>query len=105
MTVSERARNLRLMIFDVDGVLTDGTLYCAEGGEEMKAFNAQDGQGIKLLQAAGITTAIITSRRSRAVELRAQNLGISHLQQGVDDKLAAYRELIAACKCSDQQTG
>lgn len=105
MTVSERARNLRLMIFDVDGVLTDGTLYCADSGEQMKAFNAHDGQGIKLLADAGISSAIISSRSSRAVELRAQNLGIVHLQQGVKNKLAAYQSLLAECKLGDAEAG
>jgi 3-deoxy-D-manno-octulosonate 8-phosphate phosphatase (KDO 8-P phosphatase) len=105
MTVTERARRLRLMIFDVDGVMTDGALYYADSGEEIKAFNVRDGQGIKLLQAAGVKTAIITSRRSRLVELRAQNLGIGHLKQGVEDKLAAYEQLTAECGLTAEQTG
>jgi 3-deoxy-D-manno-octulosonate 8-phosphate phosphatase (KDO 8-P phosphatase) len=102
--VAERAGKIRLMIFDVDGVMTDGRLYYSDSGEEMKAFNARDGQGIKLLQAAGIVTAIITSRRSPLVALRAKNLGISHLQQGVEDKLTAFNELLAACGLSSEQS-
>jgi 3-deoxy-D-manno-octulosonate 8-phosphate phosphatase (KDO 8-P phosphatase) len=105
MTVNQRARRLRMMIFDVDGVMTDGMLYYADSGEEMKAFNVRDGQGIKLLQAAGVTAAIITSRRSRLVELRAQNLGITHLVQGAEDKLAAFSELTAACGFTAEQAG
>jgi 3-deoxy-D-manno-octulosonate 8-phosphate phosphatase (KDO 8-P phosphatase) len=105
MTVTERARRLRMLIFDVDGVLTDGTLYYADSGEEMKAFNSRDGQGIKLLQAAGVTAAIITSRRSKLVELRAKNLGIVQVRQGVEDKLAAFGELLAASGLSEDQAG
>ena len=105
MTVTERARRLRIMIFDVDGVMTDGTLFYADSGEEMKAFNAHDGQGIRLLQSSGVVSAIITSRRSRLVELRAQNLGIAHLVQGADDKLAAFNTLLASCKLGAEQAG
>ena len=105
MTLTERARRLRILIFDVDGVMTDGTLYYADSGEEMKAFNAHDGQGIKLLQAGGVAAAIITSRRSRVVELRAQNLGIAHLVQGAEDKLAAFNALLASCKLDPSQAG
>jgi 3-deoxy-D-manno-octulosonate 8-phosphate phosphatase (KDO 8-P phosphatase) len=97
MTVTERARRVRLLIFDVDGVMTDGRLYYSDSGEEMKAFDVQDGQGIKLLQAAGVAAAIISSRRSRLVELRAQNLCIAHLIQGADDKVAAFAGLLAQC--------
>lgn len=96
MTVTERAQRLRLLIFDVDGVMTDGRLYYTDNGEEMKAFNVRDGQGIKLLQAGGVAAAIITSRRSRLVELRAQNLGIAHLVQGAEDKAAAFADLLAS---------
>jgi 3-deoxy-D-manno-octulosonate 8-phosphate phosphatase (KDO 8-P phosphatase) len=105
MTVTERARRLGIMIFDVDGVMTDGTLYYADSGEEMKAFNAHDGQGVRLLQSGGVASAIITSRRSRLVELRAQNLGIAHLVQGADDKLAAFNALLASCKLGADQAG
>ena len=71
----ERARSVRLLVLDVDGVLTDGTLYFSSAGEEIKAFNIQDGLGIKLLQASGVTVAIITGRQSRALELRAREPG------------------------------
>jgi len=88
------ARNIRLMAFDVDGVLTDGSLYFTASGEEIKAFNTQDGHGLKMLAACGVRLAIITGRRSRAVELRAQNLGIDLLLQGVEDKREAMRGLL-----------
>jgi len=92
--VYEKAQRLHLAVFDVDGVLTDGTLYYTDSGEEMKAFNVRDGHGMKMLQASGVRLAIITSRVSRCVELRAQNLGIDLLFQGVSDKLAAFEQLL-----------
>jgi 3-deoxy-D-manno-octulosonate 8-phosphate phosphatase (KDO 8-P phosphatase) len=95
MRALAKARNLRLMGFDVDGVLTDGTLYFSSQGDEMKAFSSLDGHGLKMLASAGVKLAIITGRRSRAVELRAANLGIELLLQGVEDKRAAMTELLA----------
>jgi len=91
-----RARRVRLAIFDVDGVLTDGTLYVTDAGEEIKAFNSLDGHGLKMLRESGVALAIITGRTSRCVELRARNLGIELLYQGVADKRRAYAELLAA---------
>lgn len=90
-----RARRIRLAVFDVDGVLTDGRLYYSDSGAEIKAFDVRDGHGLKMLEASGVRLAIITSRSSRAVELRAQNLGIQRLFQGVADKLAAFEALLA----------
>jgi 3-deoxy-D-manno-octulosonate 8-phosphate phosphatase (KDO 8-P phosphatase) len=94
--IYERARRIRLAIFDVDGVLTDGTLYYTGAGEELKAFNVRDGHGMKMLQASGVTLAIITSRTSRGVELRARDLGIDLVYQGVSEKTAAFDELLRA---------
>ncbi|WP_025732006.1 KdsC family phosphatase [Carnimonas nigrificans] len=92
-SLAARAANIKLLALDVDGVLTDGTLlYSADGGES-KCFTTQDGLGIKLLIDHGIEVAIITGRRSAMVERRAKELGIHHLVQGRDDKLAALREL------------
>ncbi|MDP1717878.1 MAG: 3-deoxy-manno-octulosonate-8-phosphatase KdsC [Burkholderiales bacterium] len=93
--IYQRAKRIRLAIFDVDGVLTDGSLYFTDSGEELKAFNVRDGHGMKMLQNSGIRLAIITSRRSRCVEQRAKNLGIDLLYQGVSDKLVKFRELLA----------
>lgn len=93
MSALERARNVRLMAFDVDGVMTDGRLYFTATGEEMKAFHSRDGLGMKLLQRAGLQVAIVTARTARAVDLRAQNLGITLLKQGVEDKRTALAEL------------
>lgn len=95
--VYDRARNIRVAAFDVDGVLTDGLLYYSDSGEEMKAFNVRDGHGLKMLKDSGIAVAIITSRSSRLVEARARNLGIDLLFQGASDKLAAFQELLGRC--------
>lgn len=100
-----RARRLRLMAFDVDGVLTDGSLFYTDEGIEIKAFNTLDGLGLKMLQQAGITVAIITGRRARCVELRAKNLGIRHLFQAVDDKLGVMNSLLAELDLSADAAG
>lgn len=91
----QKAAKTRLLALDVDGVLTDGRLYFAEDGQELKTFDTQDGHGIKMLQQSGIICAIITGRNTKLVERRANNLGITHLLQGREDKLVALRELSA----------
>src|SRR5882672_4711516 len=91
----QRARQIRLAVFDVDGVLTDGALSFGSSGEELKVFNVLDGHGMKLLQESGVTLAVITSRASRAVEERMRNLGIELVFQGAQDKLAAFDQLLA----------
>jgi len=98
--LSERARRLRLAIFDVDGVLTDGTIWMGPQGEAFKAFNILDGHGLKMLQASGIATAILSGRESEAVARRARELSIAHVVQGADDKLAAFEGLLAAAGCT-----
>ncbi|MBI4755613.1 MAG: phenylphosphate carboxylase subunit delta [Betaproteobacteria bacterium] len=105
MRALERAAALRLMAFDVDGVLTDGTLYFTAAGDEMKAFSSLDGHGIRMLAAAGVGVAIITGRRSRAVALRAENLGISLLAQGVEDKRTVLGEMLSAQALDFPQAG
>jgi len=92
---SDKAARVVLMGFDVDGVLTDGTLYFSSQGDEMKAFSSLDGHGLKMLQQAGVEVAIISGRSSRALELRARNLGIEELHMGVADKRALLTELAA----------
>lgn len=89
-----RAQAVKLMIFDVDGVLTDGGLYYGPDGETMKRFNALDGHGIKMLGQAGIRTAIITARSSGILQRRAADLGITHVFQGVHDKRTAFAQLL-----------
>lgn len=90
-----RAKSIRLIAFDVDGVMTDGGLYMSGSGEEFKRFNSLDGHGLKMLKASGVELSIITGRTSRCVELRARELGITHLYQGVQDKLGAMQQLLA----------
>lgn len=88
-----KARQIQLLVLDVDGVLSDGRLYFSNGGEEIKNFHIQDGLGIKLLARAGVETAIITGRSSNIVARRAEQLGIRHVMQGREDKLIALQEL------------
>ena len=94
--MSELARNVRLMIFDVDGVMTDGSLYYNDAGEELKAFNSLDGHGLRMLADTGVKLAIITGRQSRLVEHRANNLKIDYVYQGAHDKRSAFESLLAA---------
>lgn len=89
-----RAARVRLMIFDVDGILTDGSLHYGPDGEAIKTFNVLDGHGIKLLQQSGVATAIISARQSPIVARRASDLGIAHLYQGVHDKRTAFLQLL-----------
>lgn len=99
-----RARKIRLAAFDVDGVMTDGTLFLADDGQEYKGFNSLDGHGLKMLKGSGVELAIITGRNSRVVEHRARNLGIGIIHQGAHDKLAVYqalcRELNLECEAT-----
>jgi 3-deoxy-D-manno-octulosonate 8-phosphate phosphatase (KDO 8-P phosphatase) len=105
MGASERASGIRLMAFDIDGVMTDGRLYFTPSGEELKAFHSRDGVGVKMLQSAGVHIAIITGRSSRVVELRAQNLGITLVMQGIEDKQAALAGLARDLGLDPAQTG
>ena len=94
--ILEKAARIKLLIFDVDGVLTDGSLFIDDQGQEYKAFNSQDGHGIKMLQKYGVRCAIITGRTSRVVEHRIRNLGIDPelVWQGQHDKLQGFAELL-----------
>lgn len=89
-----RARKVRLVIMDVDGVLTDGGMYYAENGEELKKFNTRDGHGITLLHAAGIKTALVTRERTPIVTRRAAKLGITEVHQGALDKLPVVKGVL-----------
>jgi len=93
-SVADLARTVRGIVFDVDGVLTDGRIIYTDGGQELKQFNVQDGASLKLLAANGIDIAIITGRQSPTVERRAGELGITYLRQGADSKDAALDDLI-----------
>jgi 3-deoxy-D-manno-octulosonate 8-phosphate phosphatase (KDO 8-P phosphatase) len=91
----ERASRVRLMVFDVDGVLTDGKLWYGPHGDTLKAFHVRDGMGLRLLAESGIALALLTSRRSEAVALRAAELRIEHVLQGSDPKHAPFAALLA----------
>jgi 3-deoxy-D-manno-octulosonate 8-phosphate phosphatase (KDO 8-P phosphatase) len=90
-----RASRIRLLVLDVDGVLTDGRLHISATGEEVKVFHVRDGSGLVALQRAGVTVAIISGRASAAVTRRASELGIAHVRQGIGDKGAALDALCA----------
>jgi len=96
-------QQIRLFATDVDGVLTDAGMYYAESGDEWKKFNTRDGMGIKLLQKAGLITAIVTQERTRLVARRAEKLAIPELHQGVMDKLSIIRDMAARHGISLQQ--
>ncbi|NVJ49295.1 MAG: 3-deoxy-manno-octulosonate-8-phosphatase KdsC [Gammaproteobacteria bacterium] len=98
-----KAQMIRLLIMDVDGVLSDGKVYYSNSGDELKNFNIKDGLGIKLLQQNNIKTAIITGRHSAIVERRAKELGIEFVFQGKSDKRAAFNELLQLCQVSANQ--
>lgn len=98
-----KAKQIKLLVLDVDGVMTDGRLYISNSGEEMKAFNCHDGHGIKMLKRNGVEVAMISGRSSPALEQRAEELGIKYLYQGREDKINALNELLDNIDVSYQQ--
>jgi 3-deoxy-D-manno-octulosonate 8-phosphate phosphatase (KDO 8-P phosphatase) len=101
--IRERAARIKLAIFDVDGVLTDGSLIYAADGHELKAFHVHDGLGLKRLLANHIEVAVITARMSMIVTERMADLGVAHVYQGQDDKLACFEQLLHALKLQPDQ--
>ena len=101
--IRERAARVKLAIFDVDGVLTDGRLWYAEDGHELKAFHVHDGLGLKRLRANAIEVAIITARISHLVAQRTGELGIVHVYQGQEDKLACFEQLLHALQLGAEE--
>ncbi len=97
-----KAKKIKLLMLDVDGVLTDGRLYYTDHGEEIKAFNVLDGHGIVMLKDAGIKTAIISGRKSQAVKERARELGIKYVYQGIFDKVRVMEKIIKAEKITSE---
>ena len=97
------AAKIRLLICDVDGVLTDGRLYFTPDGHELKSFHARDGHGLKLLQRTGVQAAVISGRSSPAVALRMSSLGIEHVYQGRENKLEPFQELLARLDLKAEQ--
>jgi 3-deoxy-D-manno-octulosonate 8-phosphate phosphatase (KDO 8-P phosphatase) len=93
------------MIFDVDGVLTDGTLWYGPGGDELKAFHAFDGHGMKMLASSGVACALLSGRRSAAVTARAAELGIEHVLQGIEKKRDGFETLLAQLGLKAEQAG
>jgi 3-deoxy-D-manno-octulosonate 8-phosphate phosphatase (KDO 8-P phosphatase) len=99
-----RAKPIKLAIFDVDGVLTNGTLYLGDDGQEYKAFNSRDGHGMKMLATNGVETAIITGRKSEVVKHRARDILIKYLHQGAQEKLPVYEQMIGELGLKPEET-
>src|SRR5579871_4215027 len=104
MNVKERAARVRLVVFDVDGVFTDGRLHYGPHGEELKVFHVHDGQGVKRLLAAGVAVAVISGRESAAVSRRMQDLGVAHVFQGDEHKLPIYERLLKKLALTPEET-
>jgi len=100
-----RARAVKLLLFDVDGVLTDGGLFLDNHGEEYKAFNSRDGHGLKMLQRNGVAVGIITGRESQIVAHRTRELGIQHVRQGCADKFPVYEDMLRELGLMPEQVG
>jgi len=93
-SVLNKANNIQLALFDVDGVLTDGSLYYNSSGESLKRFNVQDGLGLKMLQHSGVQVGVISAKQSSALNARLTDLGINHQLTGISNKLTAFKTLI-----------
>lgn len=98
--VMDKAKRIKLALFDVDGVLTDGKLHYSTEGEQLKVFHALDGHGLKMLQSAGIDVGVISARQSGALETRLGDLGIKHSYLGVNDKVRVFKNLLTELKLS-----
>jgi 3-deoxy-D-manno-octulosonate 8-phosphate phosphatase (KDO 8-P phosphatase) len=101
--IIEKAKKLKLLLLDVDGVLTDGKLFFDNDGNEYKSFHARDGHGIKLLQQTGVIVAVISGRKSQIVEQRMKQLGVAHVYQGHENKLSAFYEIIEKIAVTPEQ--
>lgn len=102
--IIQKAEKIKLLILDVDGVLTDGKLFFDDQGREYKSFHARDGHGIKLLRRTGVEVAVISGRKSNSVELRMRSLGIEYLYQGQEDKIGAFNEIMDSLSIGADQT-
>jgi 3-deoxy-D-manno-octulosonate 8-phosphate phosphatase (KDO 8-P phosphatase) len=101
--MQDKLRQIKMLLLDVDGVLTDGRIVISDSGEETKAFDVRDGHGLKLLQRAGIDIGIITGRSSKVVEHRMQDLGISLVFQGVKNKLEPFQQILEQFDLAPEQ--
>ncbi|MDD2738113.1 MAG: 3-deoxy-manno-octulosonate-8-phosphatase KdsC [Methylomonas lenta] len=99
----EKVKQLKLLILDVDGVLTDGRLFFDDNGKEYKCFHARDGHGIKLLRQSGVEVAVISGRKSNSVAIRMQTLGVQLVYQGHENKRAAFTEILQHLNLSPKQ--
>jgi 3-deoxy-D-manno-octulosonate 8-phosphate phosphatase (KDO 8-P phosphatase) len=103
LAILEKAKKIKLLILDVDGVLTDGRLFFDSEGNEYKSFHSRDGHGIKLLRQTGVEVAVISGRKSTSVALRMKSLGIEHVYQGHENKVAAFNEVIKKVGITHEQ--
>jgi 3-deoxy-D-manno-octulosonate 8-phosphate phosphatase (KDO 8-P phosphatase) len=101
--ILDKAAKIKLLVFDVDGVLTDGRLIVGDDGQEYKAFYSKDGLGMKMLQQTGVKIAVITARTSDVVIHRMQNLGIKHIYQGQLEKLPAFEKILTELDLTAEQ--
>lgn len=99
----DKIKRLKLLILDVDGVLTDGRLFFDDNGKEYKCFHARDGHGIKLLRQSGVEVAVISGRKSNSVALRMQSLGVDLVYQGHENKRAAFAEILQTLSLQPEQ--
>ncbi len=102
--IIKKAAKIKLLVLDVDGVLTDGKIWLTNDNEEYKSFHTQDGLGLKRLQKSEVTIAIISGRSSKVVAMRMQELGIEHVHQGVRDKLPLFQQLLKKLNLTNEQT-
>lgn len=102
MNIKDRAKRVKILILDVDGVLTDGKIVLDETGKQLKFFDVQDGLGVVLLKRAGINTIILSARYSRAVSFRAKDIKVFKIYQNSDDKLKTYRRVLQQLKLNDK---
>jgi 3-deoxy-D-manno-octulosonate 8-phosphate phosphatase (KDO 8-P phosphatase) len=103
ISITSKIKNIKLLLLDVDGVLTDGRIILDNQGNELKAFHVRDGHGIKMAQRAGIIVGIITGRKSEVVNIRARELGIQEVHQGAHDKIGVYDSVIAKYRLCDDE--
>ena len=101
-SIKEKAAKIKLLVLDVDGVMTDGSIILDNEGNELKRFHVRDGHGIKMIQKAGITVGLITGRKSKVVEMRAKELGIKEVHQKIFKKSAVFEQLLEKYKCKEE---
>jgi 3-deoxy-D-manno-octulosonate 8-phosphate phosphatase (KDO 8-P phosphatase) len=102
-SIERRAARIKLLLMDCDGVLTDGRLLLTDGGDEQKSFNVRDGLGLDLWHRAGLKSGIISGRNSRALERRAQGLGVEYLRQGSENKTSDFEELLVLAQVDENE--